>query len=203
LAGRTGASTLCGSCVPLLQQLVSGGFRAPARISRSLLIWSVAAVMAALALWIAAPVPLAEAAADAWRLESLWRNPVYRQITGFVLVGLALAASLLSVRKRVRRLSAAGRFPVWRVAHAAIGLLTLAALAVHTGARTGDNLNLALMTSFSAINVIGGLAGGLTAVEQKLGAAGRYRKAILAAHIAAIWPLPALVAAHVVSVYYF
>ena len=61
------------------------------------------------------------------------------------------------------------------------------------------------MACFSAVNVVGGAAGGLTALEQRLGTATgrRLRTAMVAAHILATWPLPVLVTFHVLSVYYF
>jgi nitrite reductase (NADH) large subunit len=61
------------------------------------------------------------------------------------------------------------------------------------------------MTCFAALNLLGGLSGVLTAVEQKLGPRyGRvWRAGLVTAHIAATWPLPALIAFHVMSVYYF
>jgi nitrite reductase (NADH) large subunit len=123
-------------------------------------------------------------------------------VSGFALVGLSLAASLLSIRKRWRRLSV-GRFPMWRVVHALVGLITLAALVAHTGMRAGDNLNFALMTSFIALNVLGAAGGGLTAIERWRGGVGpRARAAIVAAHVLATWPLPMLIAFHVASAYY-
>jgi nitrite reductase (NADH) large subunit len=211
----TGASTLCGSCRPLLEQLAdaepasSAALRAarrqPGRVGWPLLASSLIALAAAAVLLVAPPVPLAETVQQPWRVDLLWRESGYRQISGFTLLGLSILASLLSVRKRWRRAASAGPFPAWRMAHVALGVMTLAALAVHTGARTGDNLNFALMASFSAVNVIGGAAGGVTALEQKLGAAAgrKYRSALVVAHVLAMWPLPVLVAFHVLSVYYF
>lgn len=205
LAAGTGASTLCGSCRPLLEQLAGARSPVPTPVGRALLITSAAALAAAVVLAVMAPIPFATSIQDAWRVDGLWRSALARQISGFALLGLALIASLLSVRKRWTRASSAGAFPTWRIAHAVVGVLTLAALAVHTGARGGDNLNLALMTSFSAANVLGSVAGGVTAVDQAFGpAAGRrYRAATRMAHILAIWPLPVLIAFHVLSVYYF
>jgi len=201
----TGASTLCGSCRPLLEELACAGPREPARISRGLLGWSLVALAAAVALWAATPVPFALSIEGGWHVDALWRTGTYRQTSGFTLLGLALAASLLTARKRWRRAASTGTFATWRLAHAAIGVATLAVLLAHTGARPGEHLNLALMTSFSALNVLGGIAGGLTAVERTLGAAAgrKYRSVMVMAHTLATWPLPVLVAFHVLSVYYF
>jgi nitrite reductase (NADH) large subunit len=201
----TGASTLCGSCRPLLEELVGAQDRQPGRVGRTLLGGSLVALAAAAILLAASPVPFAETVQEPWSVDRLWRDGAYRQISGFALLGLSALASLLSVRKRWRVAALAGPFPVWRMVHVVLGVLTLGALAVHTGARTGDNLNFALMASFSAVNIIGGLAGGFTAIEQKLGTAAgrRFRSALVVAHVLAVWPLPVLITFHVLSVYYF
>jgi nitrite reductase (NADH) large subunit len=205
LIACTGASTLCGSCRPLLEELVGATRPGSRRVGWSLLAGSILALgVVALLTW-ASPVPFAGSVQGGWRVDALWRDGTYRQLSGFCLLGLAVLASLLSVRKRWRRASSAGSFPAWRLAHVALGVVTLAALAAHTGVRTGDNLNFLLMACFSTVNVIGGAAGGLTALEQRLGttAGRRVRTALVAAHILAMWPLPVLVTFHVLSVYYF
>jgi nitrite reductase (NADH) large subunit len=201
---RTGASTLCGSCAPLVGQLVGAGPLASAQHSWGLLVASIGALAAAGVLLAAAPVPFAGSVQGELQLDALWRNGGYRQASGFTLLGLSLLASLLSLRKRWRRATSLGAFPAWRAVHAVLGVLTLAALAVHTGGRLGDNVNFALMASFSVLNIVGGIAGGVTALGATLGSRqGRYRTALVTLHIMATWPLPALVALHVLSVYYF
>jgi nitrite reductase (NADH) large subunit len=202
---RTGASTLCGSCRPLLEQLVGSAVRPATPISAGLLSASIAAVAAAIATLLMAPIPFALSSTDPLPLDQLWRDGVYRQISGFTLVGVALLASSLALRKRWRRVVAVGGFATWRVVHVLIGIATLVLLLVHTGGRLGQNLNAVLMTCFAALNVLGGLSGALTAVEPKMGR--RYcrawRAALVTAHVVAIWPLPVLIAFHVLSVYYF
>jgi nitrite reductase (NADH) large subunit len=98
-----------------------------------------------------------------------------------------------------------GAFATWRTAHAAVGLLTLIVLALHTGMRLGDNANFALLASFATVNVVGAAAGSVTAVEQAYGAVfGAYcRRLFVTAHILAAWPLPLLIAFHMLAVYYF
>jgi nitrite reductase (NADH) large subunit len=202
---RTGASTLCGSCRPLLEQLAQPGSWERPPIARGLLAGSFAAIIAAVAIVAVAPVPFATSFETPFRIDALWRNGLYRQISGFTLLGLALVASLLAVRKRWPRLATLGSFRGWRLVHVLLGVLTLAALAVHTGLRLGNNLNFALMAIFCAVNLAGGLAGGLTAVEQRIGMAHwRRRRALLVTvHVLLMWPLPLLIAFHVMAVYYF
>ena len=200
---HTSASTLCGSCRPLLTQVIGVAGPLESRVTWGLLGVSIVAMAIAVAVALSSPIPYATSVQGPLHPDVLWRNGGYRQVSGFVLVGLSLAASLLSIRKRWRRFSV-GRFPMWRVAHALVGLITLAALVAHTGMRAGDNLNFALMTSFVAVNVLGAAGGGLTAIERWRGGGGRRaRAAIVAAHVLATWPLPMLIAFHVASAYYF
>jgi nitrite reductase (NADH) large subunit len=205
IMARTGASTLCGSCRPLLEHLAQPDAWQRPRVSAPLLIGSVAALVAAFVVIVMTPIPFADTFDRPFRIDVLWRNGVYRQVTGFTLLGLALLASLLSVRKRWRWTARLGAFSNWRLVHVVLGVLTLITLAVHTGARVGDNLNLVLMAAFSAVNIVGGLAGSLTAIEQRMGTPGwrRARAALVAAHLLAMWPLPLLIAFHVLSAYYF
>jgi nitrite reductase (NADH) large subunit len=199
----TGASTLCGSCRPLLTEALGSVGQVQFRVTWGLLGVSIAAMAIAVVVALSAPIPYATSVQGWLHPDVLWRHGGYRQATGFVLVGLSVAASLLSLRKRWPRVSA-GRFPTWRIVHAVVGLCGLAALVAHTGMRAGDNLNLALMTSFIALNVLGAASGGLTAIERsRVGVGPHARAAIVTAHVLAAWPLPLLVAFHVVSAYYF
>jgi nitrite reductase (NADH) large subunit len=201
---RTGASTLCGACRPLLVQIAGAGTPQPGRIARGLLGLSLTALMVAAAVALFEPIPFSTSVLSPSRIDVLWRNSGYREITGFLTVALTLLASALTVRKRWRRVSA-GAYPAWRLGHALLGVLTLTMVGVHTGARFGDNLNFALMSSFGAVNVLGAAAGGMTAVEQRLGtpAGRRCRSALTLLHVLALWPLPVLIAFHVLSAYYF
>jgi len=203
LVERTGASTMCGTCRPLVEVL-AGGSAARGPVSRALLGGSVAALATVVVLLAVAPYPVASSVQAPLPLDFLWRDRTSRQISGFVLLGLSLAASLLPLRKRWRRVSV-GAFPSWRLAHVVLGALTLVALAVHTGARLGDNLNAALMASFGTLNVLGGVAGWLTAVEPRLDPrqGRRYRAVLVTVHLLATWPLPVLIVFHVLSTFYF
>jgi nitrite reductase (NADH) large subunit len=201
---RTGASTLCGTCRPLLAQLVEG--RAPSpRLATGLLAGSLAALGIAIAILTVTPIPLAGSIqAPSWA-DVLWRDGTNRQISGFVLLALMVLTSSLTLRRRWRRLSSVGTYATWRIAHVLLGIGTLAGVAVHTGARLGDNLTFVLMACFGALNVAGAAAGGLTALEARVGTPSvrRYRAALVTVHIAAIWPLPILIAFHVLTVFYF
>ncbi len=203
VAERTGASTLCGSCRPLINEIV--GVSAPSSAPHWGLLGVSAAALAMIATIVfSTPVPFSESVQQSFHVDVLWRDHTLRQASGFSLLALTLMASLLTLRKRWSRITS-GSFATWRTAHAVIGVLTLAVLAMHTGLRLGDNANLALMASFGVLNIVGAAAGGATALERTwapvLGM--RCRRVLVAAHILAIWPLPVLIVMHVVSVYYF
>jgi nitrite reductase (NADH) large subunit len=201
LAAATGASTVCGSCKPLLAALLGGRVRLP--IPRTLLTASAAGLGLSLAALIVS-LPYASTMTPGWRFEQLWTDSVLKQISGYSLLALALLVSLLSLRKRIRRFTFA-RFSSWQLAHVLIGLAVIAVLLVHTGFRFGSNLNAWLMVSFTGLLVAGGLAGSMTALAQRLdGAALRRVKSVsLWAHILLLWPLPALLGFHVLKGYFF
>ena len=143
LAARTGASTVCGSCRPLLAQLAGGsGAASPERGWKWLLGAGGFALPAAIALALVVLIPYAATVQVPWQWDVLWRESFWKQVSGFTVLGLSVLILLLSLRKRIRRFTL-GDFPVWRVVHAVLGALTLAGLAVHTGGRLGSNLNFA------------------------------------------------------------
>ncbi|HTL74564.1 MAG TPA: (2Fe-2S)-binding protein, partial [bacterium] len=206
LARRTGASTVCGSCKPLLAEFLG----APARLTpvaglKLLAAASGAALLLALMIFFAVPVPFAESVqAGLRKLDFLWREETWKKVTGFSLIGLALISLLLSLRKRVKKFSW-GEFGHWRAVHAVLGTLTLLALVSHTGFRLGHNFNFVLMADFLVLALVGALAGVVTALERRLTAqsAKRLRSFWTGTHIAMAWPLPVLVAVHVLTAYYF
>ena len=203
LAARTGASTVCGSCRPLLAELAGASAPAePARGWKTLLGAGGLALPAAL-LFLLVAIPYAATVQLSWQWDLLWRESFWKQMSGFTVLGLAVLLSVMSLRKRIRRFTL-GDFPLWRVAHAVLGVLTVAGLAVHTGGRLGSNLNLLLMASFLGVVALGAIAGGVIALEHRLGAgAVRLRRTWLWAHIFVAWPIPVLLGFHVLKTYYF
>ena len=203
LAAHTGASTVCGSCRPLLAQLIGGDVpRAPERGWRWLLGAGGIAFAAVITLALIL-VPYAASVQVSWQWDVLWRESVWKQASGFTIVGLSVLILMLSLRKRVRRFTL-GDFPIWRVVHAALGTLTLAALIAHTGGRLGSNLNFALNAVFLGVVGVGAIAGTVIALEHRIGAgATRLRRAWTWSHIVLFWPLPMLLLLHVFKTYYF
>ncbi|MBN1237691.1 MAG: NAD(P)/FAD-dependent oxidoreductase [Gammaproteobacteria bacterium] len=208
IAASTGASTVCGSCRPLVDRLLGAGARAAPTLPRTLLAGGVAAAAVALAASIVS-VPYQDsvgggATGVTWRWDVVWRESLYRQISGFSLLALAALVSTLSLRKRIRRFTWLA-FPSWQLAHVLAGLAAVLVLLVHTGFRAGANLNFALTFCFTGAVLTGGLAGAATALARRFdgGPPRTLRRAALAAHVLLLWPLPVLLGFHVLTGYYF
>ncbi len=205
LQSCTGAGTVCGSCRPLLSQLVS--YQEPAQKEIG---WTFAlsACLAALSLvLLLVLMPEAQVAssvqADTW-FESFWNDKYRKQVTGFSLLGLSVIGMLMSLRKRVRW-AWLGQFAYWRLLHIGLGVVCALLLVFHTGFHLGSNLNHLLMLNFLAVLVLGASAGGIVALSHKLKPSNSrmVRKLTTWLHILVTWPLPALLAIHILSVYYF
>jgi nitrite reductase (NADH) large subunit len=77
-------------------------------------------------------------------------------------------------------------------------------LTVHTGLRLGNHLNFLLIAGFLALTALGSCAGAVTAIERSPTRASRRLRALSGYwHVVLLWPLPALLGFHVLSVYYF
>jgi nitrite reductase (NADH) large subunit len=209
LASCTGASTVCGSCRPLLAELVGVQAEAPVQRGwRGLLLASCGAIVLVAAIWLAGPIPFAETVDSTLHaVDVLWRNAVWKQVTGYTLVALSLAGLLLSARKRWKRFSR-GDYGLWRMAHGVLGLMTLVGLIVHTGLHLGSNLNFALSATFLGLNLVGAMTGLVAAMESRATGARaialrRWRPRIAGLHVLLLWPLPVLLVFHVICVYYF
>lgn len=204
LAARTGASTVCGSCRPLLAELAgAGGQAAPVRGWKTLLGSSGTATLATLVLALFLLIPYAGTVQLDWQWDMLWRDNFWKQVSGFSVLGLTVLLLVMSLRKRIKRFTL-GDFPLWRVAHVLLGAFTIAGLVVHTGGRMGSNLNFLLMSAFLVAIVVGAVAGSMIALEHRLGAGvTRLRSNWLWAHILIAWPIPVLLGFHVLKSYYY
>jgi nitrite reductase (NADH) large subunit len=202
LARATSAATVCGSCKPLVANLL-GDAGAGAPILRGLLAASIAGgALAALA--YAVSIPYRATVLTPWQWDLLWTDAFYKQVSGFTLLALGLIASLLSLRKRLASFGWA-RFTSWQLAHGVLGVLACVLLAVHTGLRFGANLNFWLMFCFTGLLVAGAAGGAATALLPRASFARLHsvRRAALWTHILLLWPLPALLGFHVLKGYWF
>lgn len=205
LMETTGAGTGCGACRPLLAGMV-GADPAPQPVEGekavgigSLLVFILAVVI----IW-APPIPLAETVQGPWRIETLWLDGLWKQITGFTLLGLCLIALLMPLRKRWARFTVAD-YPSWRIAHVMVGLLATALLIVHTGMSLGEGLSRYLMLNFLALGLLGATAGVVTVLAGRTGgrAVNRWHSLWTWSHIVCFWFLPVLLTFHIVKVYYY
>ncbi|SPF78418.1 Nitrite reductase [NAD(P)H] [Pseudoprimorskyibacter insulae] len=210
LGQATGAGTICGTCRPVLEDLLTaGGPPKPMQLWKPLLALSGMAAIGALIPILFGRVPLP----DSYDAESLrvwlWRDGIVKQWSGFILLGITLAAMILGLRKRIRLMDRLGGYDYWRLIHIVIGLGAVAALFAHTGFSLGNNLNLWLGASYAATLVFGAVAGLTTGGDHELRARGvgtsrkPPRKLPTWLHIIAIWPLPVLILIHVLASYAF
>jgi nitrite reductase (NADH) large subunit len=205
LAAATGASTVCGSCRPLLAELLgASAAREPVRWNRLLGGVALTMLLACLALFVAPGISYPGSVQVGWSWDVLWREGFWKQVSGFTLLGLSVVAAVLSLRKRWRRFSFGG-FDGWRALHVALGIAVVAGLLVHTGGRLGNQLNALLATGYTGLLAAGALAAVVIGREHRLqpAHARRLRSAFLWTHILLFWPLPVLLGFHVFKTYYF
>ena len=206
LIEQTGASTVCGSCKPRMEGLIGTTTSAKTNlISKPLLVTSAMALFFAMLVPILPAWPFSDSVQGGFHLDQIWVDIFWKQVTGFSLLGLTtIGLLMLTLRKRISKFTW-GSFSSWRMVHVVIGILLLAVLASHTGLHLGMHLNFALMSAFLAAMLTGALSGAMTSLEQKIGGrAGitlRYWWTKL--HLWVFWPLPVLLAFHILKVYYF
>lgn len=204
LAECTGASTVCGSCKPLVAKL-AGAHAEPATVQgKNWLNTGIAlSVLVAICFYFVPSIPDA-ASVQHFSIDFLWNDSFWKQVSGFTLLGLSTLGLLLSLRKRWAKFSL-GNFAWWRVAHVLLGVTILAILLLHTGLHLGSNANFALITVFLLLAVSGAMAAGVSVLEPTLKprTAKQLRSMTQWTHLLLFWPLPVLLGFHIVSFYYF
>lgn len=200
----TRAGTNCGSCRPLVAAMLGDeSVVEPAKGSVTLRSLSLVALfLSLLALLWAVDYP--DTVQLGWRWDDLWRSNELKQISGFTILGLSVASLLFSLRKRLAFFEL-WDFAWWRIAHTALTVAALIAVAVHTGFRLGANLNFYLMMTFLGLALAGAILGASVALEHRLqpASAQRLRSIGMWGHVLLAWPLPALLGIHVWKTYYF
>ena len=209
ISQRTGASSVCGSCRPLLETLAGNvATETSSRKPVVLLALSCIAILAGLMALILPGPSTSESVQSFWHeLSRIWRNSAFKQSTGFTLLGVCAVGLIFSFRKRIPRFSF-GKFAHWRLFHVAFGVTALAALFAHTGFSLGHNLNFWLMLSFIVLNLLGAGAGVVSALEGDVtgrfsAIARRWRRPLIWSHIVLFWPFPILLTFHILSVYFY
>ena len=209
IAEVTRASTACGSCSSLVCEL-AGGESVPVSAPGSTVMMaaSIAAAVLMLTWFVIPPAEFATSVQDSWRKwDVLWRDDFWRQVTGFTTLGLTVLGLVFSLRKRTGWFQF-GSYAFWRGVHGMLGSAVLVAIAIHTGMRLGENLNFVLGVVFLSVAALGAIAGMASSMESKLtGEAAmwvrRWRPRLTTLHTWLFWPLPALVALHIFSFYWF
>lgn len=205
LSAMTGAASVCGSCKPLLAQLL-GGLAAlePVRGHKTLFTIALLCFASAAGFFLWPAIPYGDTVQRLWEWDVLWRDNFYKQLSGYALLGFSMGALLLSLRKRIRWFCW-GDFALWRILHVSVSALAVVTLVIHSGLRQGNQLNSYLMLSFTGLILTGALAGLLIATEHRLSAsaARRLRSRLIWLHILLGWPLPVLLGFHIVKTYYF
>lgn len=204
LADKTGASTVCGSCKPLLVNMLGNVKLEPVRAYKPLYYGSVIFIVMALIAWLFPAIPYNSSVQVSWRWDELWTTTLFKQISGFTLLGISAIVLILSLRKRINWIKW-GDFALWRLVHALLGGGAIFVLLIHTGFRLGDNLNFMLMMCFSGLILVGAILGSVIAMEHKFDASLVKQVRSLGAwlHILLFWPIPVLLGFHIFKTYYF
>lgn len=180
--------------------------RARAARRRTLLLHlSIIAGLGATAALLAPRIPAPHRIAPSWR-QSLWFDEAWQQWSGYLLLAFSGVVLLAAMFVRVRSAARLGSGQLWRLAHVGFGVGCALLLFAHTGFRLGANLNAALMVCFLAVLFFGALAGIATNGApglRRLGVTPRLRATLLRLHRAALYPLPALLAIHILIVYMY
>ncbi len=205
LGEKTGAGTVCGSCKPLLMNLLD----TPApnlvmRHQKSILYTSVLSIFAIIVTVFFQPLSITDSVQWNWHVEKLWFDHFWKQVSGYSLLGMCLIATALVLRKRWKRFNF-GHVDNWRFAHSIIGMGAIIILMIHTGMRLGSNLNFVLMIVFLAATTTGSLVGVFMArnhhwSDLKLR---KHRLWWSRIHYSLLWMLPPLLGFHILSAYYF
>lgn len=205
LTQQTGAGSVCGSCKPLLQQLLGNNpVSEPIRQLKITVTTAVLSLLALIAVLLFTPIPYLESVQTTLHWDVLWRNGTLKQITGYSVLGLAVLGLLMSLRKRITRFKLFD-FASWRSLHLVTGVLLLLALLAHTGLRLGNHLNAHLTILFVALLLLGVMAAFLLSMQHKLDVvlAKQLKEKLVWLHILLFWPVPAFLSLHIFKVYYF
>ena len=176
-----------------------------ARFRRLLLNLSVAGALAAVATLVAPRVPIPDRFGPTF-FELLWFDGVWRQWSGYVLLGFSGAGLVAALRMKARPVLRSGASIRWRLAHVGFGLCCVLLLFGHTGFRLGANLNAALMGCYVAALISGALAGISShgaSLLRRMGMTPRLRVVPMRLHVVALFPLPALLIIHLLVVYLY
>ena len=209
LSEVTGAATGCGSCQHLVSAMAGDqATTVETTTGMVVLVTSVVSLILSLVIWFVPPLPMADSVQSDWRnVDIIWRDEVIKQVSGYSLLAVSVFGMLFSLRKRTK-LAKEGSYGFWRAVHTTVGVATLVGLVVHTGMRLGANANFLLGATFLALAFVGAAAGIASGLENRVtgGAAmfiREWRPRLTKVHIWLLWPLPVLIAIHIICVYWY
>ncbi|HRI66265.1 MAG TPA: hypothetical protein PK156_18585, partial [Polyangium sp.] len=150
------------------------------------------------------PIPPARSVRASVIVEALTRNGIWKQVSGYLLVAVCLLSLGITLRKRWKRFQFAD-VPIFRAIHGAVTAASLLLYFTHTGFSVGNGLNFILTVAFLGAIVVGAAAGAVFVFSDRWAALAARDRRIRASwvHILVLWPLPILIALHVVMVYYY
>ena len=205
LCTNTGASTVCGSCKPQVNKLFTGSSTVSAALgAKNLLGFGFFTSLIMILALVLPAIPYADSVQVVWQWDMLWRENLYKQISGYILLALSAIALILSINKRIKSFTYLS-FPVWRIIHVVLGFVAVIGFAVHSGYRLGSGVNYYLALSFVSILIAGGASSIFISFEHKIdySLARKLKSKIVWLHILTFWPFPALLATHIFKSYYF
>lgn len=176
----------------------------PERGRKALLVASIVALSWVLVLLFAPPIPPARSVHASAIVEALTINGVWKQVSGYLLVAVCVLSLGISLRKRWKRFQFSD-VPIFRAIHGVVTAGSLVLFFAHTGFHVGHGLNFILTIAFLTAMVVGAVAGAIFALSDRMTALAARDRRLRASwvHILVLWPLPILIALHVVMVYYY
>ncbi|MEP1742488.1 MAG: FAD-dependent oxidoreductase [Kangiellaceae bacterium] len=205
LGQKTKAGVTCGSCQPLLANLLDEpAANLVMRHQTAILVTSILSILLIVLTILFEPLEITQTVQMNWHIEKIWFDSFWKKVSGFSLLGLCVIAAGLGLRKRWKRFNF-GHVDQWRYIHSLVGVVALIMLMIHTGMRMGENLNLILMMVFLAATTTGSLVGVFMAKNHhwsdvKLA---KHRLWWSRIHHTLLWMLPPLLGFHILSAYYF
>ena len=176
----------------------------PERGRKALLAASIVAVFWTILLVFVPPIPPSRTVRASALVEALTRNGVWKQVSGYLLVAVCLLSLGITLRKRWKRFQFAD-VPIFRAIHGGVTAASLLLFFTHTGFSVGNGLNFILTVAFLSAMLVGAAAGAVFVFSDRWSALSARDRRLRASwvHILVLWPLPILIALHVVMVYYY
>lgn len=203
---QTGASSVCGSCRTMINDLLGNNKPAePEEYSTLLTSIAIFGFLISSLFFLPIILPYANSSNADISIDLLWRDGLIKQITGYSIIAMVVIGLTISLRKRWKKLRETGSYSYWRLFHIVVGALIVVSLLLHTGFRTGSGLNFWLMFFFLGLIIAGSFYTAILSQQHRLASAQSItaKKRTLNWHIFLFWPVPVLLGFHILKVYWF